>query len=1148
MKSVIVSVFMIVVLIHFASSITAQEMPSQELIKDTITYTSSTETHCDDNGKCWTALYSGVRYVEEDNEWKKVEDARSLKGKGFEIVYLEKDKDFNINVIDFNLTSISMHLDFKGNWKDYPEYCTHDLGKNKTKCNFKMKEKWNTINEITGETIEHELEYEQEFEIEEGKTKQKIEFKYAGDVFAKEFKFGGNSTTIQLQEANTENLEDVAIADTADDVASLIKFNILSLPQQGQALPVYYIDDASLNLYMHIAGSVDNDLYLYRIQSHTWTEDENSIDLYSAWNTKTDLDATQTIDNNIGWKMLSVTSKVETEYNDNDLNVTFGLTDPDYLYSEAHSKITSPTDLMFGTLGSARRFASKEYSTTSLRPYLNITYSIHDSIAPTYSKNSTNATGYGVDTEFSLKINDMKNITASGNLTGGNYIFSWHNGIFWTTSDISDDNELYNMTFYGGQSVNESDKICGNACSGGDVTYDSVASCTNNILADSCSGASSCDGTDTVADIWLNGTAFNYGDDINIITQVMCYGTGDEVKIWYYNGNIWTEEFYDASCNYNGATGNYSDVIKITSTNTEQYIRVQVSYNTLSGDDECFTGAYGDNDDILFNVNTGTTLESDANKTSIEYSNIEVDSYSTINNITATIHTSYYNTSGSIENINTNATLYLEIFNGTDWIDEGDFLVNSTGNFSKIITTPSILAAWDDTTNRDIKITASYLDYNSTTKFDTIQWDDIWVEISSEQDMLNDTAVAFDASNCISDNECWVNTTKTTINTNNAEIKWKIYITDTDHNVNISPLYSYLTTDMSWNYPADKTISLIKNFDVSFDLHTSMILDNCTLRDNRSGTITDTVSNTSEMINNNINIIAETFTIDGHYNISIKCYDTSSNFAETSGRTIIVDTTPPQITIINPLNSTIISDHLNVTFNEIVNWSAYSLDGAANVSMGNIISYNTVLSVLDGIHNITVFANDSVGNMNSSTRFWTKDTTNPIITIISPTTETTTNHTPILNVSVDDVSNITYSIDGGCNITLCTSCTSNNTVLSHLTSIEHIIDIYATNTVGLTSSSSVTFIIFDINVATNPSSESTTPDINETINISDEEITEDKIPSLTPRYKMILYSIIGIIILWLLLQISSYIYSAVEKRLWKNKIKRKEFRQYLKKR
>ena len=33
---------------------------SLNTVSATSTYTASTETHCDDNGKCWTALYSGT--------------------------------------------------------------------------------------------------------------------------------------------------------------------------------------------------------------------------------------------------------------------------------------------------------------------------------------------------------------------------------------------------------------------------------------------------------------------------------------------------------------------------------------------------------------------------------------------------------------------------------------------------------------------------------------------------------------------------------------------------------------------------------------------------------------------------------------------------------------------------------------------------------------------------------------------------------------------------------------------------------------------------------------------------------------------------------------------------------------------------------
>ena len=124
-------------------------------------------------------------------------------------------------------------------------------------------------------------------------------------------------------------------------------------------------------------------------------------------------------------------------------------------------------------------------------------------------------------------------------------------------------------------------------------------------------------------------------------------------------------------------------------------------------------------------------------------------------------------------------------------------------------------------------------------------------------------------------------------------------------------------------------------------------------------------------------------------------------------------------------------------------------------------------TIPDGDYRLNVTAFDgSLTGYDESAGYIRVDNSIPVITIITPTSETTTNHTQLLNISVDDTSTITYSIDGGSNITLCTCCTDNSTVLAPLTSIEHTITVYATNTAGLLGTSSVTFTIFDINVNT----------------------------------------------------------------------------------
>ncbi len=152
------------------------------------------------------------------------------------------------------------------------------------------------------------------------------------------------------------------------------------------------------------------------------------------------------------------------------------------------------------------------------------------------------------------------------------------------------------------KNLNYTEKSCGVSCNQGSPLY-----CTNNILADSCTGASSCDGTDAVVDLWLNGTSFHPTDKINVTMAVRCDGVGDEVKIWYYNGSVWNEEFYDATCDYPGTVGNYSINVNITSSNATQYIRGQVTFGTLNGSNQCYNGTFGDDDDINFSVVAETT-------------------------------------------------------------------------------------------------------------------------------------------------------------------------------------------------------------------------------------------------------------------------------------------------------------------------------------------------------------------------------------------------------------------------------------------------------------------------------------------------------------------------------------------------------------
>jgi parallel beta-helix repeat protein len=76
-------------------------------------------------------------------------------------------------------------------------------------------------------------------------------------------------------------------------------------------------------------------------------------------------------------------------------------------------------------------------------------------------------------------------------------------------------------------------------------------------------------------------------------------------------------------------------------------------------------------------------------------------------------------------------------------------------------------------------------------------------------------------------------------------------------------------------------------------------------------------------------------------------------------------TTPPKITVLSPLNQTYNETSIPLVFtvDKPVNWTGYSLDGKQNVTVtGNC----TIANVTNDVHSITVYANDTYGNMGAS--------------------------------------------------------------------------------------------------------------------------------------------------------------------------------------
>jgi len=100
--------------------------------------------------------------------------------------------------------------------------------------------------------------------------------------------------------------------------------------------------------------------------------------------------------------------------------------------------------------------------------------------------------------------------------------------------------------------------------------------------------------------------------------------------------------------------------------------------------------------------------------------------------------------------------------------------------------------------------------------------------------------------------------------------------------------------------------------------------------------------------------------------------------------TTLTDTTGPTITIFSPTNTTFTSTSvlLNITLSENGNNAVYSLDGTANVSLGNtsLRNWNATVTMSQAVHNIRFYANDTSTNRNtgnSSVTYFTVDATTP---------------------------------------------------------------------------------------------------------------------------------------------------------------------------
>jgi hypothetical protein len=123
-------------------------------------------------------------------------------------------------------------------------------------------------------------------------------------------------------------------------------------------------------------------------------------------------------------------------------------------------------------------------------------------------------------------------------------------------------------------------------------------------------------------------------------------------------------------------------------------------------------------------------------------------------------------------------------------------------------------------------------------------------------------------------------------------------------------------------------------------------------------------------------------TADGNHTIEYYSVDGIGNTETTKTDHAALDMTPPILTVTSPVNRTYPTTYFDLNFTAEdplagVDWTGYSLDGGPNVPSGNVTLYGND----NGPHTITVYANDSAGNLATSTITFTIDVLDLILAL-----------------------------------------------------------------------------------------------------------------------------------------------------------------------
>lgn len=348
---------LLLVLVSLAMVLSASSISFAEILD------SNTEQNCINN-VCTLSVYSGQKFIYEDSQWKRIEDADSLM-EIWKPVFVKTDKDYTIDVTDVSYNSITycLQVDNKYVGMDVPlKYCTDES------CS------------------------DNKYSFGAGEEKcQKIFI--SGSVLDYNFTFGFNSTTIIINDTVASNSGDTYI----DEGTPASNFGT--------------------SAYLHLSnGSVGNAqeiLFKFDVSSIPNNATINSSTLYG-YISSNGLDSGDVVDgqahmiyNNYSWEETTPTwntrplAYYNTTYESNwsftdasgiwvNWNIT-QMTQYAVNHSYANLSIWIRGHYLAGTVVSSDFVTISSEEATNI-PYINVTYSMVGGEPPTTTTTSTTTT------------------------------------------------------------------------------------------------------------------------------------------------------------------------------------------------------------------------------------------------------------------------------------------------------------------------------------------------------------------------------------------------------------------------------------------------------------------------------------------------------------------------------------------------------------------------------------------------------------------------------------------------------------------------------------------------------------------------------------------------------------------------------------